>query len=96
MKLRQPETLPPEAIRLTGPGLMMQKLKAYQQYQYETAHLTWELKDLTLEILRAFLDEGDRRFLVWQKQQRNGHDQTQKKVSASSVDAQSPTEIRQG
>ena len=72
MKLKQQQKLPPEQLRLTVPGEVMQHLTLYQRYQTEVEHTTWELKELATEILRAFLEEGDRKFLLWQRQQRNG------------------------
>ena len=71
MKLRQTVKLPPEQLRLTVPGELMQELSLYVQYQNESG-VTWEPKELSVEIIRVFLKEGDRKFLLWKRQQRNG------------------------
>jgi hypothetical protein len=72
MRLKPHQQLPPEQLRLTVPGEVMQDLRLYQQYQTETAAVTWEARELATEILRAFLTEGDKAFLRWKKQQGDG------------------------
>src|SRR5262245_53602182 len=72
MKLRPQQKLPLEQLRLTVPGEVMHELRLYQQYQAEVAQTTWEPKELATEILRAFLVEGDRQFLLWRRTHTDG------------------------
>lgn len=67
MKLRQPVRHPDLLVRLRLPGEVAYALERYRAYQTETTHVEWDRNDLITEMLRSFLDEGDRDFLAWQK-----------------------------
>lgn len=69
MKLRPPVRHPDQRIRLRLPGDVASLLERYRVYQTATTHVEWEQSELMTEILRSFLEEGDREFLAWRKTQ---------------------------
>lgn len=69
MKLRPPVRHPDQRIRLRLPGEVASLLERYRVYQTETTQVEWERSELITEMLRSFLEEGDREFLTWRKTQ---------------------------
>lgn len=67
MKLRQPVRHPDQLIRLRLPGEVASLLERYRVYQTDTTQMEWDRNDLITEMLRSFLEEGDREFLAWRK-----------------------------
>jgi len=67
MKLRPPTHYPDLVVRLRIPGAVAHTLECYRAYVADTTHVEWELKDVITEMLRSFLEEGDRDFLAWRK-----------------------------
>lgn len=72
MKLRLKEKeLPPAQLRLTLPGNLKASLDEYLVYLRDTSHREAELKEVTLEMLRQFM-ETDRAFKAWRKERGAG------------------------
>lgn len=69
MKLRHPVRHPDQRIRLRLPGDVAYLLERYRLYQTDTTQVEWEPHELITEMLRSFLEEGDREFLAWRKTQ---------------------------
>ncbi len=68
MKLRlKDKELPPAQLRLTLPGNLKASLDEYLLYLRDTSHREAELKDVTLEMLRQFV-ETDRDFKTWRRE----------------------------
>ena len=68
MKLRlKDRELPPAQLRLTLPGNLKASLDEYLVYLRDSSHREAEMKEVTLEMLRQFV-ETDRDFRVWRKQ----------------------------
>jgi hypothetical protein len=68
MKLRLKEKeLPPAQLRLTLPGNLKASLDEYLGYLRDTSQREAELKEVTLEMLRQFV-ETDRDFKAWRKE----------------------------
>ena len=65
LKLKEKE-LPPAQLRLTLPGNLKASLDEYLVYLRDTSHREAELKEVTLEMLRQFM-ETDRGFKAWRK-----------------------------
>jgi hypothetical protein len=69
MKLRHPVRHPDQLIRLRLPGEVAYLLERYRVYQTDTTQMEWDRSELITEMLRSFLEEGDREFLAWRKAQ---------------------------
>jgi hypothetical protein len=69
MKLRHPVRHPDQLVRLRLPGAVAYLLERYRVYQTDTTQMEWDRNDLITEMLRSFLEEGDREFLTWRKTQ---------------------------
>jgi hypothetical protein len=65
VKLKPKDQLPDQQLRLTVPGAVMHKLELYRTYRHEAKGETWNVRELATEVLRAFVDEGDRQFTSW-------------------------------
>ena len=72
MKLRlKDRELPPAQLRLTLPGNLKASLDEYLVYLRDSSHREAEMKEVTLEMLRQFV-ETDRDFKAWRKERAAG------------------------
>jgi len=65
MKLRALDTRPPQSMRVTLDATTHDKLTAYLTYAAAQGQAFKDVRQLLMEIARAFVEHGDKGFAAW-------------------------------